>query len=363
MDWEALKREYGTQTSPVVLTRARGAALEDERTEMSIASAIELIQSLPGSEDGLQSVYIKDWHMVKQLTEPQTEPYKVPAVFADDWMNNLPHCAEVDDFRFVYAGTAGTQTLLHRDVYTSYSWSTNVVGRKRWWLFPPHTIPALRRFPRVETSELVPDIATLLSLTTSPATSARKEYPELEHAWQSVQIIDQAAGETVFVPSNWHHQVLNLTDCVSINRNWCNAVNLPSLYGAIVAELAHVEESLCDVRDMLASAPPTATHGAGNDAWKREFYALVQDVAVQDAGWAWAGFWNMVLRNLEHPATSEELRPPDEWVQQRLLPLVEDFETREDAEWLDPKIGQTAQRCKVLLQNMWDGLKGNGTDT
>jgi hypothetical protein len=34
----------------------------------------------------------------------------------------------------------GTWTPLHADVLRSYSWSTNVAGRKRWRLLPPsHT--------------------------------------------------------------------------------------------------------------------------------------------------------------------------------------------------------------------------------
>lgn len=46
-----------------------------------------------------------------------------------------------DDFRFTYLGPEGTFTPLHADVYNSYSWSTNLCGRKKWWLFPPGTQP------------------------------------------------------------------------------------------------------------------------------------------------------------------------------------------------------------------------------
>ena len=36
----------------------------------------------------------------------------------------------------------------------------------------------------------------------------------------------QEAGETIFVPSGWHHTVENLQDTLSINHNWLNRNNL-----------------------------------------------------------------------------------------------------------------------------------------
>lgn len=49
------------------------------------------------------------------------------------------------DYRFTYMGPTGTFTPLHRDVYGSYSWSSNIVGRKRWWLIPPHLTSRFRK--------------------------------------------------------------------------------------------------------------------------------------------------------------------------------------------------------------------------
>ncbi|SPO20018.1 uncharacterized protein UTRI_00410_B [Ustilago trichophora] len=359
VNWEALKQAYPTHTSPVVITRTDpNGETQEERTEMTISAAIDLISDFKQNkfDGGVQSVYIKDWHLIKQISRESVEPYTVPDVFADDWMNNVsPGDAgkEVDDFRFVYAGTVNSRTLLHRDVYTSYSWSSNVVGSKRWYLFPPRSIPHLRRFPNVKTSELIPDIQTLLSTITPTSTHSaqqRKEYPHLHQAYTTVQIIDQTQGETIFIPSNWYHQVENLTETISINRNWCNSVNLPSLYQSIVDELQHVEESLCDVKEMLSSNDSSAT----GEGWKEEFFTLIQDVAVQDAGWAWAGFWDMVVYNLEHPATASESRPKDGWMRERLRPLVDDFAEREDARWLNQKILEIAKRCKILLEAMGD---------
>lgn len=99
--------------------------------------------------------------------------------------------ASLADFHFVYLGPGGTFTPLHRDVYGSYSWSANVVGRKVWWLFPPGSERQLR-----EGSGLMFDVRG----------SEREKL--------GVKIL-QEEGEVIFVPSGWHHQVVNI-DFVSL---------------------------------------------------------------------------------------------------------------------------------------------------
>ena len=42
----------------------------------------------------------------------------------------------------------------------------------------------------------------------------------------SCTISMQEPGETIFVPSGWHHTVENLDDSLSINHNWLNAHNI-----------------------------------------------------------------------------------------------------------------------------------------
>ena len=55
------------------------------------------------------------------------------------------HRTQPNDFRFCYAGPPGTFSPLHRDVYASYSWSANIVGRKKWWLFPPDRLHQVKK--------------------------------------------------------------------------------------------------------------------------------------------------------------------------------------------------------------------------
>ncbi|KAI0954172.1 hypothetical protein AcV7_007480 [Taiwanofungus camphoratus] len=304
IDWDYLIERYGNCQVTVADCDTRDFT-DQKRETMAFHEVVALWRSGLGS-----SLYIKDWHLTREIHQRQAmekdaKPelfYSTPDIFQDDWMNAYYSACTDDDFRFVYVGAAGTFTPLHRDVYTSYSWSTNVYGRKRWWLFPPEQTEHLFRKGREEHMETVYDVRDV-----NP-----DEYPGFVQAQPIV--VEQKAGETIFVPSGWYHQVENLTTCISINHNWCNAVNLPSLYAAMCAKVAEVERALEDVRELLSqrknivrSAPTGApregdggeeTRDSESDGWKHEWVQIVQDVVEKDAGWNWLTFWRMVLHAL-----------------------------------------------------------------
>lgn len=79
----------------------------------------------------------------------------------------------------------------HADIFRSFSWSVNICGRKKWFFFPPGQEEALRDCH----GGLPYDV-------TSPEFLDSHLHPVLE--------VTQEAGEMVFVPSGWHHQVHNL---------------------------------------------------------------------------------------------------------------------------------------------------------
>lgn len=91
-----------------------------------------------------------------------------------------------------------TRTPFHADVFRSYSWSANICGRKKWLLYPPGQEDFLRDIH----GNLPYDV-------TSTELQDRGLYPHSEEACQPLEII-QEAGEIIFVPSGWHHQVYNL---------------------------------------------------------------------------------------------------------------------------------------------------------
>lgn len=62
--------------------------------------------------------------------------------------------------------------------------------------------------------------------------------------------IEQRAGQTIFVPSGWHHQVWNLEDTISVNHNWFNGCNIHWIWTAIYGKFHDVLREIDDCKDM-----------------------------------------------------------------------------------------------------------------
>lgn len=62
--------------------------------------------------------------------------------------------------------------------------------------------------------------------------------------------VTQEAGEAIFVPSGWYHQVKNVEDTISINHNWFNGYNLQHIWQFFQREYAAVEKELEDLKEI-----------------------------------------------------------------------------------------------------------------
>lgn len=185
--WQRLAQDFGTCRVPVALCGEQQYN-DQRREEMTVGEFVER------AVQGKEQIYLKDWHLVQQ--EAHFGAYDVPLMVSDDWINaHWDHLAERDDYRFVYAGTKGSFTPLHCDVFHSFSWSVNVVGRKLWTFFPPASVPFIHNEQGTATvwDIRLPDVTM---------------FPLFEHAF-SIEVV-QEAGELIFVPAGWYHQVENL---------------------------------------------------------------------------------------------------------------------------------------------------------
>lgn len=203
------------------------------------------------------NLYLKDWHFTKEFRFDRV--YRVPSYFASDWLNEyFSRNADLDDdYRFVYIGPTGSWTPFHADVFTSYSWSVNICGEKKWLIFPPGEENKFRD----NLGNLQYDLECHLG--------------ELEK-----YVIYQKQGEAIFVPSGWHHQVWNVKDTVSINHNWINGCNISYMWESLYNNLQKVKKEIEDCRDMenwMEQCQIVLQASYGFDYFK--FYFFLRDVA------------------------------------------------------------------------------------
>ncbi|XP_066208887.1 2-oxoglutarate and iron-dependent oxygenase JMJD4 isoform X3 [Saccopteryx leptura] len=149
------------------------------------------------------------------------------------WKNRSPHPD--------HEAPTGTlhRSPFHADIFRSFSWSVNICGRKKWLLFPPGQEEALRDCH----GGLPYDV-------TAPEFWDSHQHPMLEHCNPPLEVT-QEAGEMLFVPSGWHHQVHNLEDTISINHNWVNGCNLANMWHFLQQELCAVQQEVSEWRDTM----------------------------------------------------------------------------------------------------------------
>ncbi|XP_012262571.2 2-oxoglutarate and iron-dependent oxygenase JMJD4 isoform X1 [Athalia rosae] len=240
LNFEYLKKIFGTTIVPVADCTKRSYNSQMKHN-MSMNDYIDywVAYRNSGHATNMPLLYLKDWHCVKNY--PNIPIYQVPQYFGSDWLNEYYTEQEGldDDYMFVYMGPKGTWTPFHVDVFSSYSWSANVVGTKRWILFKPGKEDSLRD----KHGQLIYDVT---SMDRHVGTRHAKRN---ENTVEQFEII-QRPGEIVFVPSGWHHQVWNLEDTISINHNWINAGNIWNVWTCLKKELLAVKSEIEDCRDM-----------------------------------------------------------------------------------------------------------------
>jgi len=174
---------------------------------------------------------LKDWHFYRD-TKAYYEGYTTPEYFSSDWLNEWwqSRTDVSNDYRFVYIGPKNSWTPLHSDVFGSFSWSANIVGKKKWIFLVPG-----------EEDKLRDNLGNLAFDVDSIEESKKSTLNKI--------VMIQDEGEIIFVPSGWYHQVCNLEDTISINHNWFNGCNIETVYHNLILELRKVENEISDCKE------------------------------------------------------------------------------------------------------------------
>ena len=172
------------------------------------------------SDTTKSSGYLKDWHLVEYLSNNSVKStdtsslslplYTTPDFFERDLLNNFLKRYQCGDYMFVYWGPAGSETHLHSDVMHSFSWSYNVVGKKKWIFHVP---------------------------------SCYNDGSNTVNVNQRFEVI-QNTGEAMFVPATWKHEVVNLIETISINHNWITASNIDKTWECMMIEMQAIEKEV-----------------------------------------------------------------------------------------------------------------------
>lgn len=72
----------------------------------------------------------------------------------------------------------------------------------------------------------------------------------VEHNKLQMFEIIQEAGQTIFVPSGWHHQVRNISDTISVNHNWFNGCNIMKIWQSMHSKLQEIRQEIDDCIEM-----------------------------------------------------------------------------------------------------------------
>lgn len=237
-DFDYLLRKYGDVVVPVANCGVREYNA-NPKEHMPLRDYISYWRDYirGGYSSPRGCLYLKDWHLCRDSSAEDV--FTLPVYFSSDWLNEFWDALDVDDYRFVYAGPTGTWSPFHADIFRSFSWSVNICGRKKWLLFPPGQEEALRDCH----GGLAYDV-------TSPTLQDANLYPRHQCCSPPLEII-QEAGEMVFIPSGWHHQVHNLDDTISINHNWVNGCNLATMWHFLQQELHAVQQEISEWRDSM----------------------------------------------------------------------------------------------------------------
>lgn len=190
----------------------------------------ELVQTAhPNSSEETEStenaiLYLKDWKF--QQTVPEYSLYPCPTYFQNDWLNEYTN----GSYKFIYLGPKGSCTRLHVDVLCSFSWSTNICGRKRWYMIPPQYTYLL--------FDCFGNLAAHLHQDMEEGEEGNNSfYPGLKLARSYAMEIIQESTETIFVPSGWYHTVENMQPTLSVNHNWINEANIAWSWRKISSEV------------------------------------------------------------------------------------------------------------------------------
>lgn len=196
--------------------------------DYKLAEYIDLVEA---STPEKPAPYLFHLFIDQNFPELLDEIHPLPVHLAPNWLGQkfLPgkvgeRIADHHRAGVFIGGVASKCAKLHYD-FMYHSFSFQLYGRKRFWLYPPEQSALMYADPENRCLSQVANI----------------EKPDLEKhplfAKASAMTCDLEAGEFIFIPGGWWHSTRMLSVSVSVSINTANASNWPAVVRELHAEM------------------------------------------------------------------------------------------------------------------------------
>jgi histone arginine demethylase JMJD6 len=170
--------------------------------------------------------------------------YTPPEYFNEDIFKLLPFDRR-PPFRWILVGPAMSGTRMHIDPLDSSAWNVVLSGRKRWVLMSPQLSHDLALGKHVWTAEERKDGRSPQAIYWFQEVLPRiRAYVQATGRDYELKEFIQYPGDVLFVPSLWHHAVMNLDETVSFTQNWVSNTNFPAAWRAMRSRRNHMARRL-----------------------------------------------------------------------------------------------------------------------
>lgn len=241
-----------------------------------------------------------DWSIWQNCPAELGPALRIPGLFAGDLLQQLEAVLPgyTSPFPTLFAAPAQTGSGLHIDVGETHFWMSLLHGRKRWRLVGPAGVPHLR--PR-SILEMNPRFlsGSLEELVADPSAGQAKWLSSSEAAVFEGEL---KAGETIFVPANWAHEVSNLDHTVAISANFVDGSNLNAARQALKLR-ALVCRGSCAMSLVLNSDQTTRIAEAEEEDWA----AVADEPALSEEFGEWKARWQIFLSPAETAGLANDI--------------------------------------------------------
>lgn len=216
-----------------------------------------------------------------------------------------------------------------------------IIGTKVWTLISP---------------EYAENLYDLNGLLPKAIDSTEARFKNIEKAREVAITVAQYPGETIFVPSGWHHQVINcgylphmfviflllqtnlISPTLSLNHNWFNAACLQRMYDSLCREHTLSTYAIRDLKE-------------GMDAV--EFEELVQGLLKENYGMDWNSSWELIEWNVKNRGNEDRMCLEEE---ERILVGVVEMWLRRDEARLISGVKDRVLGLKLHLVSFQDSI-------